>query len=455
LRIASADKKQTAAPAQTSFHVEKPEVERESKEVIPPEPPANPGTALAVLIPLSSIVPTEFFKPNGSDAILATLEKIVLEQRAKLDISTEAGRAGIASLNRKVASSKTALDGLRKDLVADQKEALKAIDKEGAIVWDRIEALQKLVTQELDDYKAANALRIAAHEAELQAVVDIEFMASTRDVAGIEASIAAVKAKAARPWEEFKSRADFTISGALCRMEETLEKTKRAAAEAAELKRLRVQEAERKHSERLQEIADYAAAEERRKADLRAEQARKAAEAERQRIENERIEAEARAKQAEAQRIAAEQKAEADRVAEAARVERERIDAQERAAQALLEAEQQRQREAEWAEQKRIAAEKETARQLQLAEQRAREAAEQAERDKQAAIEAERKRVADEAERVRLETEKRERNKKHRRVIEDAAVISIQLISDMPEELARVLVEAISAGRIDHVTINY
>jgi colicin import membrane protein len=414
-----------------------------------------PGTDLALVPALQTIIPAEFFKPNGSDAVLAAIEAKARAMVDGFDISTEAGRKRIASVAYQVSCSKTPLDDLGEGLIVESRAFVAQVNAGRKAIRDRLDALKAEIRQPLTDYEAANALRIAAHEAELRLIVDIELMASTRDVAGIEASIAAVKAKAARPWEEFKSRADLTISGALCRMEETLEKAQRAAAEAAELKRLRAEEADRKERERLQKIADDAAAEERRKADLRAEEARKAAEAERQRIENEHIEAEARAKQAEAQRIAAEQKAEAERVAEAARVERERIDAQERAAQALLEAEQQRQREAEWAEQKRIAAEKETARQLQLAEQRAREAAEQAERDKQAAIEDERKRVADEAERVRLETEKRERNKKHRERIEAAAAEGLIFRFPMQVELARDLIRAISEGLIPNVTINY
>jgi hypothetical protein len=104
--------------------------------------PAETGTELAVLPALEAIVPAEFFKPSGSDAILTTLEETVMAMRAKLDISTENGRRAIASLAYRVSRSKTALDKLREDLVRDRKVELKAIDKEGGAVWDRVSGLR-------------------------------------------------------------------------------------------------------------------------------------------------------------------------------------------------------------------------------------------------------------------------------------------------------------------------
>ena len=165
--------------------------------------PAETGTELAVLPALEAIVPAEFFKPSGSDAILTTLEETVMAMRAKLDISTEGGRRAIASLAYRVSRSKTALDKLREDLVRDRKVELKAIDKEGGAVWDRVEALQKKVRAELDEWENADKTRVAAHEAELKLIVDFQHSINPRNIVALETDIRAVENRRERNWEEF------------------------------------------------------------------------------------------------------------------------------------------------------------------------------------------------------------------------------------------------------------
>ena len=424
MRLDAANKK-PEQPKQSSFHVAKQEVDRESKEVTQTDEPISPGTALAVFGSFPALVPTEFFKPNGSDAILDALEAEVLKARGTLDISTEKGRKAIASLDRKIASSKIALDQLRKDLGEEMRAAIGAINKEGGRVWDRIEALQKTVRQELDDYTNAHKERIGNHEAALKLIQEAAVMAAPHTVSQVEDRIAYVRHLHDRAWEEFKSRADLLTGQVITALETTLELAKEAEAQRIELVRLRAEEAERKEAARLQAIKDEAAAEERRKSEERERITREASERERQRIEAERVEAEARAKQAEVQRI----------------------EAEERSARELREAEERRVREAEYAEQKRVAAEQEAARQAQVA-------AERAEREKQAAIEAERQRVADEAERARQEQEKRERNKKHRKAIEEQARGAVVALG-ISDKLADALIAAIAAGDVPNVTINY
>jgi colicin import membrane protein len=405
--------------------------------------PAQTGTELAVLPALEAIVPTEFFKPSGSDAILTTLEETVMALRAKLDISTVGGRQAIASLAYRVSRSKTALDKLREELVRDRKVELKAIDKEGAVVWDRVEALQKKVRAELDEWENADKTRVGNHEAALKLIQEAATSPWTSTVE-VEARIAYVNQLIDRPWEEFHSRADLLSRNVITHLMRALDEAKQRDAEADELARLRQEESDRKEAARVQAIADEAAARERKLAEDRAAEQARLAEQERKRIEDAKFEAEAKARQADAAMVAAAAKAEADRV----EAERKAQEVAERLELALLEAQREREREAQYAEQKRIAREQEIERERKAAE-------EKAERDRVAAIEAERRRVADEAEKVRLETEKRERNKKHRERIESAAAEGLIFRFPMQIELARDLIKAISEGLIPNVTINY
>ena len=415
---------------------------------------ATTGFEMAILAKPHEIIPIQFFAPQGSDAILTALEEEVMRERAKLDISTERGRKAIASLAYKVSQSKTALDKARKDLVANQKEAIKAIDKEGGLIWDRVEALQKKVRAELDEYEEAEKERVAAHDAALKEMQEACVLPVLHTVADIEWRLIELAEMNLRQWEEFRSRADLTYLTAERALEIALANAKRAEEERAELARLRAEEAERKEAARLQAIADEAAAKERRAAEERAAETARAAEAERQRIKLERAEAEAKAKQAEARRIEAERQdvLERERVEREAKereerlqrqLERERIEAETRAREAA----KQRELDAEFAEQKRIAREREIEREKKVA-------AENAERARLAAIEAERKRVADEAERVRLETEKREADRSHRAKVNNAALAALKA-AGIAEDVARQFVGLVAKGHIPHITINY
>jgi colicin import membrane protein len=435
--------------------------------------PAETGTELAVLPALEAIVPAEFFRPSGSDAILTTLEETVMAMRAKLDISTEGGRRAIASLAYRVSRSKTALDKLREDLVRDRKVELKAIDKEGGVVWDRVEALQKKVRAELDEWENAEKMRVADHEAALTLIASIAALDRPLNLDEIESKMKLVNQICDRDWQEFSVRAAGAKALAWSGLQDGAERARQAIRQREEAERLAEEARERALKEREEAAAKAAKEAAERRAEEQATLAREAAEQERKRIEDAKFEAEAKARQAEAARVAAEAKAEADRVeaerkaqeaaerlelaikvAEARRAQeaeeaaqRER-DARERAAVALFEAQREREREAQYAEQRRVAREQEIERERKAAE-------EKAERDRVAAIEAERRRVADEAERVRLETEKRERNKKHRERIESAAAEGLIFRFPMQIELARDLIKAISEGLIPNVTINY
>ena len=71
------------------------------------------------LVTIDTLTPATVFVPGGVEAIVSKLETEV--RSIKTDISTDAGRKEIASIAYKVARSKTALDDMGKNLVADIK----------------------------------------------------------------------------------------------------------------------------------------------------------------------------------------------------------------------------------------------------------------------------------------------------------------------------------------------
>jgi colicin import membrane protein len=383
-----------------------------------------------------------------------------------MDISTEERRKAIASLAYKVAKTKTGLDTARKELVADEKARLKAIDTEGSAIWNRLEALQAEVRKPLTEWERGEETRLEAHEDALRSVkTAAETCYALKDRAAIEARFVEMNTWKERNWQEFNLPATRALELLSINLNESLARVERAELDAEELKTLRAAEAERKAAAARQAIADEAtAAERRRQEPLQADRAAEA-ERERQRVEAERHEAEARARELEAkaerERVEA---AEALRLAEL-KAERERHEAAERERQAeeALKAERARhEREKAQAEQRERDAQEKREREAQAErerhEQELREAEVKAHRERVAAIEAERERVAAEAEDTRKIETARAADQQHRDTIAAiAAEAIISLLQGMldadSEEIARRLVEAIIENEVPHVEV--
>lgn len=280
------------------------------------------------LIVVETLTPATVFGDGGVDDILAKLRKAADEAANGLDISTETGRKQIASVAYKVARSKTALDGLGKDLVADLKARAGRIDAERRRLWEGCEAIQNEIRRPLTEWETIEKDRVTAHE---HAIVTLEsvavFMELQPTAAAIKARMETLKtlAEDGRDWQEFRERARkaaLATHGALAQMLEVAEAREKAVAEAEQK---RIEEAERQQKEREARIAQEAA----ERAKLEAEQG---AQAEQRRLEAEKKAAEDRQRAAEEATRKAEQEAAA---------------AKERAERAAKETEDRLRREAE------------------------------------------------------------------------------------------------------------
>lgn len=351
-----------------------------------------PGSALALL---PNYKPAELFAPGFIDPLI---DRIKAEVRAvPTDISTSKGREAVAALAYKVGRSKTFIDAQRLALVADEKKRLKAIDVEGARVWDELEALQKEVRKPLTDWENADKERVAAHEQALASIPESSMYGALESSQDVKRRLEYLStAYASRDWQEFYSRAKAAFEIETVRTQGILASVEKREHDAAELARLRAESIERERVEREAEIARKATERAEAAERTRRDQAARDAEAERQRIENEKFQAEARAKQAEAQRVA----------------------------------------DAETAEKARVAA-----------EQRAQAAQE-------AAVKAERERIAQEHEDARNVATARENNKRH--VSKINGEVSLALIEHgTSEDVALAVVKALAANLIPHVRISY
>lgn len=332
---------------------------------------------------------------NGLDPYL---QKIRAEIDAFVpDISTKKGRDAVASIAYKVARSKTALDNVGKELVAELKEVPKKIDAERKRMRDLLDVWQAEVRRPLTEWEEAEAARVAKHEDGIDWLRNRNDLAVELSSVELKARISETEAVEVGPaWEEFEAEAHRVKAASLATLREALAKREQYEAEQAELERLRAEAAAREQREREERIAREAAEAERLAAERRAQEERDAAT---------RREAEAKA---------AAERRELELRLQAEHAEREKVEAQRRA--------------------------------------------EQAERDAQAraeaAAEAERRRIAAEKAREEEEARRREADKAHKKAVNNEALAAL-IAGGMPEECAKQAITLIAQRKIPHISISY
>ena len=369
-------------------------------------------TELAVVPPKETALQV-YQVANGLDPYL---KKIRDEIDAFVpDVSSRKGREAIASIAYKVARSKTALDNVGKDLVADLKEIPKKIDAERKRMRDTLDAWQEEVRRPLNDWQAAEDARVDRHNS---AIAHLKLNAEALDgITDEDLSDRIAKVETVtlgQQWEEFEAEAARAKDDALKVLRTALSTRQQYEAEQAELARLRREAEERAEQDRIR-LAQEAAVEQER------------------------------------QRVAQEQQAEREAAAKREQDLKDQAAAQER------EAENQRLQlklQAEQAERARIQAEADRVAAEQRMEQERQAAALQAERDIELAREDERRRADAAAAEILRQQEARETDKAHRASINRAALEAF-IAEGMPEACAKQAVTLIAQRKIPNIAIQY
>lgn len=365
---------------------------------------ATAARSTALVVAGQIMTPAIFDSAETVEDILARLEREV--RSVKTDISTKEGREAIASLAYKVARSKTALDDMGKELVADWKTKANGVDAERRRIRERLDALKDEVRQPLTDWENAERDRVTAHEEGIRSIEAWSYAGTAATIALRRDELASFYTS--RGWQEFAARAAAAFEAMDLRIAGAHAAAVQSEADRAELERLRQEQAEREARERDERIAAEAAARARQEAEAAAEQERARAEQQRQQ--------EARAEEAERQRIEFARQDAEDRAAQA---ERDRLEAVERADRQEREAQER--------------------------EQRARDEAAQAERD----------RIAQEEREATAEQERRDNNTRIRKRVNNAAVVALVKVAGIDVEQAKAVVVAIAKGDVPAVSIRY
>jgi hypothetical protein len=289
-------------------------------------------TTEVAAIPSKENALTVFSAAQGLDPYLAKIREEI--DGFIPDVTTRKGREAIASIAHKVARSKTALDNIGKELVAELKDVPKKIDAERKRMRDLLDAWKDEVRKPLDEYEAAEAARIAKLQSgidwfNLRAIENNDLNAEElkTTLAKIEGFVVGEK------WEEFEAEAHRAKDAAIKSLNAQLAKRLKEDADQAELAKLRADADAREKADREARIAQEAADKARLEAEQKAQAEREAmarreqeasAAAERRELELrlQAEQAERQALQAEANRLAAIQQAEQDRIEAEARQEK-------------------------------------------------------------------------------------------------------------------------------------
>jgi len=233
------------------------------------------------------------------------------------DVKTAKGRKEIASMAHKVAQSKTYLDAIGKKLTDEYKEIPKKIDANRKKIRDELDRLKDEVRRPLTEWEEAEAARVQAIKDRIETIR--QHAAMSEDSTMAKSAISRLESIAIdESFAEFAAEAAQAKDKSLSILRADLEYCIKRESEAAELARLRAEEAKREQEARDRKIAEAA----REKAEADAE--RKAME-ERAAAERRELELKLAAERSERAKIEAIERAEREKSA-AIEAERKRIE---------------------------------------------------------------------------------------------------------------------------------
>jgi colicin import membrane protein len=208
------------------------------------------------LIVVEKLNALDLFTGEAMDPVIAQIKALV--DKHVPDVSTAKGRGEIASLARRVASSKVVLDDLGKNLVADWKEKAKKVDVVRKRMRDELDALRDSARLPLTNWEVVEAERFRQEELERALEVAWEEAHAERDLRERERIVREKEAEQARLEAERKAKEESE------RLErERKEREERIALEAAERAKREAETAiqrERERAEKAERAAEEAAA---------------------------------------------------------------------------------------------------------------------------------------------------------------------------------------------------
>ena len=192
-------------------------------------------------------------------------------------LDTNKGRQSYASLAHKIARSKTAVDNVGKDLVADLKKLPKTIDAERKRWRDTLDGWRDEVRGPLNEWEAVEERRCADHLGGIDRLRDLAGVIGDADANGCKALLAEAEGTIVdESWQEYETEAHRVKETSVKSLRAALLRMEKHEAEQAELARLRAEAEEREQKDRDERIARDAEERAKRQADEAARAEREA-----------------------------------------------------------------------------------------------------------------------------------------------------------------------------------
>lgn len=211
---------------------------------------------------IEKMSPAKLFKPKFMPTLLKAIE---VEATAEVpDVNTDEGRKAITSTAYKVARSKTTIDELGKDFVADQKLAIKAVDEIRKLARDFLDNLKVKVREPLTEWEEAEEARVQKIAAKLEVIKDLGVHfheGSILPSTFLEESLAKLQAmKITKVFGEWQDEAISQKNAAIVNLMEWIPKAKEGERLAIEEEARQKQAVEDQRIENEQRIARDAVA---------------------------------------------------------------------------------------------------------------------------------------------------------------------------------------------------
>ena len=203
------------------------------------------------LVVLESLKSKELFKENGLKRVLDEIAKKAKEH--KPDVSTAKGRDEIASLAYKVSRSKTFIEKMAKDFVADLKAEIKPIDDARIAAVKTLDNLREEVRDPLTKWEIAEKTRADGIKKSLEVVRSYHLLPLTATSEDIKVKIAKLSSPTMVTWDEFLPDCTQAKKISLELLESQLTVKLQYEADQAELAKLREQQAEKSEPVELPE----------------------------------------------------------------------------------------------------------------------------------------------------------------------------------------------------------
>jgi len=208
---------------------------------------------------IEKMVPAKLFKAKAIGTLLKAIE---IEATAQVpDVDTPAGRDAIKSLAYKVARSKTTIDDIGKNFVAEQKAAIATIDGVRKVARDFLDILKVTVRQPLTDWEEAEQKRIDRLTTAIDAIRTLGETTSPATGEYLSAEILEVNQgmlktmKITKKYAEYQDEAINAKNEAIVKLIDAIPAQEAREHEAAENERRRLEEEDEQRIEEEQRIA--------------------------------------------------------------------------------------------------------------------------------------------------------------------------------------------------------